>query len=186
MSAAQREKIRQALLAEPGPMKRCPSCEQMKDRDTEFGKRGNRVTSKSHCKTCEASGQARRYRSLAPDAATRLQRDKALARMHGLTTSDYERLLDAQGGRCAICGTTDPGRRNTSNFAIDHDHTTGEVRGLLCNGCNMGIGHLRDDPEILREAIAYLQRPGVGLISRPTMPSGVKKLEKARSKRLTA
>jgi hypothetical protein len=63
-------------------------------------------------------------------------------------------LLSAQDGRCAICGA----ERGTRRLAIDHDHTTGFIRGLLCVRCNTGLGSFRDDPELLRKAIEYLDR----------------------------
>lgn len=56
----------------------------------------------------------------------------------------------AQGGRCLLCGEVKP-------LAVDHDHVTGAVRGLLCKGCNTGIGLLREDPMLLRAAARYLE-----------------------------
>lgn len=71
---------------------------------------------------------------------------------YGLSHEDYARMLNAQGGLCAIClerAATD----------IDHDHKTNVVRGFLCRACNLGIGNLRDNPDFLRAAIEYLTRP---------------------------
>ena len=76
---------------------------------------------------------------------------------HGMTVDDYDSILISQSGSCAICKTKDPGGEN-GRFCVDHDHKTGIVRGLLCNPCNWGIGHLRDNPEILRSAIQYLEK----------------------------
>lgn len=67
--------------------------------------------------------------------------------------ADFDRMLAEQGGRCAICGTEEPGSRQ---WNVDHCHETGRVRGLLCTACNTGIGHLRDDPGILLSAMTYL------------------------------
>lgn len=62
---------------------------------------------------------------------------------YGLTPDEFHALLEAQGGVCAICGGTDTQRR----LAVDHDHESGEVRGLLCSGCNGAkLGALKDDP----------------------------------------
>ena len=74
---------------------------------------------------------------------------------------DYEKMLAAQGGGCAICGTTDTSP--WSCFCVDHDHTSGEVRGLLCRACNTCIGQAEDDTERLRKAIAYLESARVTL-----------------------
>lgn len=75
----------------------------------------------------------------------------------GLTQEQYDALLEAQDRRCAICGTTDPGAGREC-FAIDHDHATGATRALLCNHCNLGLGHFRDDPGRLLAAAAYLKQ----------------------------
>lgn len=83
------------------------------------------------------------------------QRRRRLA-SHGLTPDAYDRMLEDQGGGCAICGTTDTGRR-TGVFAIDHDHRTGRVRGLLCSSCNNGLGRFGDDPDRLERAAQYLR-----------------------------
>lgn len=72
---------------------------------------------------------------------------------YGLTVADYQALLDKQGGTCALCGVPPAdGRR----LAVDHDHVTGRVRGLLCQRCNGGLGALGDDVAGLQRAIAYL------------------------------
>lgn len=76
-------------------------------------------------------------------------------RERGLSPEDYDLLLVAQGGVCAVCGIAPQGRR----LAVDHDHDTGEVRGLLCNGCNRAIGWTNDDPGVLRRAAGYLECP---------------------------
>lgn len=87
-------------------------------------------------------------------------------RMYGLTEADYSQMLEAQGGRCAICGTTQ-GRRKSGDHPlyVDHDHSTGAVRGLLCQPCNSALGMLEDDPERLRRAISYLTRSSSGVTS---------------------
>jgi len=63
-------------------------------------------------------------------------------------------MLAAQGGTCAICDSP-PGSRR---LAIDHDHATGVVRGLLCPRCNTGLAYFRDRPELFRTAADYLER----------------------------
>jgi hypothetical protein len=61
----------------------------------------------------------------------------------------YREMLDEQGYRCAIC-------RRKSSLGVDHDHRSGVVRGLLCRKCNLGIGHLGDDPRLVKRAFKYL------------------------------
>jgi len=68
-----------------------------------------------------------------------------------MTADDYFELLGLQGDRCGICLTPFDGVPR-----IDHDHLTGEVRGLLCHNCNVALGHFRDSEALLRSAIRYL------------------------------
>ena len=73
---------------------------------------------------------------------------------YGMEPGEYARMLAAQDGRCAICGTDNPAPRR--NFAVDHCHETGRVRGLLCGKCNTGIGQLQHSKDIILRAIEYL------------------------------
>ncbi len=78
-----------------------------------------------------------------------------MLRMYGITIAQYNELLILQGSKCAICETAhsyDPHKR----LQVDHDHTTGRIRGLLCGNCNRFIGQARDDIGILRRGISYL------------------------------
>lgn len=84
-----------------------------------------------------------------------LLRETQLQRKFGITTADYDRMVEAHGGSCAICRKPcQTGRR----LAIDHCHQTGIIRGLLCQGCNTGLGKFQDDPALLNAAAAYLLR----------------------------
>ncbi len=80
------------------------------------------------------------------------ERNAYLLRTFGISNQDYDALLAAQGGGCAICG------RPPSKAAlhVDHDHETGRVRGLLCVGCNNALGQFRDDVELLARATSYV------------------------------
>lgn len=70
-----------------------------------------------------------------------------------ITQDDYDRMLDDQGSACAICGTS-----YDKTYHVDHDHDTGEVRGLLCDCCNRGLGYFKDNPSIMASAITYLSK----------------------------
>jgi hypothetical protein len=74
---------------------------------------------------------------------------------YGLTPAAFDAMLAGQGGRCAICGTDEPGWHG---WNVDHDHETGVVRGILCGHCNVGLGHFADDADRLRAAADYLDR----------------------------
>jgi ribosomal protein L24E len=77
-----------------------------------------------------------------------------LKREYGITAADYEALLVQQGGCCAICcSEPSPDRR----LSVDHNHVTGDVRGLLCQSCNSVLGYAYDNPERLRAAAKYLE-----------------------------
>lgn len=76
---------------------------------------------------------------------------------YGITPEEYERIIEHQGGKCAICQRATGARRR---LAVDHDHKTGYIRGCLCRTCNAKVlGHLRDDVEALQRAINYLKHP---------------------------
>lgn len=94
------------------------------------------------------------------DKATRAKaKAKHLERKYGLAEAQYWEMFERQGGVCAVCGQpeTQVLRGAVSQLSVDHDHTTGRVRGLLCHHCNTAIGLLRDDTAILEAAIAYLK-----------------------------
>jgi hypothetical protein len=77
-------------------------------------------------------------------------------RTYGLAPGDYDRLYGSQNGTCALClRATGKSKR----LAVDHDHKTGAVRGLLCGPCNKLIGHARDEPEFFDRAAEYLRNP---------------------------
>jgi hypothetical protein len=97
-----------------------------------------------HCAGCKEAKLARRRRAVN-------------LRPYGISVAEYDRLLEAQRGRCAVCGTKDPGSRRLV-FAVDHCHETDQVRGLLCYLCNSGIGMLQDNPQIIRAAAEYVTR----------------------------
>lgn len=82
-------------------------------------------------------------------------RCRQLLQKYGITVEDYDRMLEEQGGRCAVCGRTEPGGRSKLFFPV-HDHRTGSVRGLLCQPCNSGLGLFGDNVDVLVSAIAYL------------------------------
>lgn len=80
---------------------------------------------------------------------------KHLMMRYGITQHEYEKMLLAQDNKCAVCGTNKPGGPG-GVFAVDHNHKTGKVRGLLCSSCNTALGLLKDNKETLCSAITYL------------------------------
>jgi hypothetical protein len=114
----------------------------------------------AYCKLCMASwARDRRARGIkeSPDYTRTIN----LAR-YSLTPESFDALLAAQGGLCKICGVSDPG---PSGWQVDHDHSCCNtrkkscgrcLRGILCTRCNIGIGNLRDDPDIILAALQYI------------------------------
>jgi hypothetical protein len=125
------------------------------------------------CKTCVAgyarrrnasnperkAASARAYRAANPAKVKEQTRRSALKRKYGITLEQYDEMLAAQGGRCAICRGDRPGARH-GLFVVDHCHATGTARGLLCVNCNTAIGSLREDVAVMAAAVAYLRRWG--------------------------
>ncbi len=103
----------------------------------------------------------KRYREENPDRFRHYQ----MKSLRGIGLEDFNVMLAAQGGVCAICekqeSASHPITGAPRSLAVDHCHSTGKIRGLLCSRCNSILGHALDDVEILRRAIAYLGRSGV-------------------------
>lgn len=108
-------------------------------------------------------GKAARQRSVVKlrDSGWRYEHDrkKHTLKKYGLTEFEYRKLVQRQGGKCAICYVEPaPYNGHKRGFHVDHDHETGYVRGLLCGNCNSALGHLKDNIESLASAIQYLVR----------------------------
>jgi hypothetical protein len=87
-----------------------------------------------------------------------VSREKAWLRRYGVTRDWYDETLAAQGGGCAICNNTEIGRRGHTHFHVDHNHSTGKVRGLLCDLCNRDLGYFKDNENLLTYAAEYLEK----------------------------
>lgn len=81
---------------------------------------------------------------------------------YGLTPDGYNKMLIAQDGVCAICNHPPNGRAHNGKLVVDHDHSTGKVRGLLCSKCNSVLGYVKDSTETLIKAIEYLNKTLAG------------------------
>lgn len=118
--------------------------------------RAKLIGTERKCRTCgtgfELDNLNRWY------CSAKCQRLYAVITRHGLTLEQYEALRESQGDRCAICQREWGRGWNGKGPHIDHCHTTGCVRGLLCGECNTGIGRFGDDPALLRRAADYLER----------------------------
>ena len=100
-----------------------------------------------------------------PEERKRRKRARRLMDDYQLSHDEYEAMHAAQGGLCLICGRPETTKSRTGAvrlLAVDHDHDTGKVRGLLCNACNTGIGYFREDIESLKSAVKYLETHHAG------------------------
>jgi len=135
-------------------MKFCNNCKNNLPLDS-FGSDKTRKDKKSiYCLQCRAD-LARTARYAKPERG----RSYSRFRRYGITNEQYNDLFDAQNGQCAICGTDKPGRNHPTLY-VDHNHTTGQVRGLLCCDCNLILGQAKENCEILLSAIEYLNHWG--------------------------
>ncbi len=144
----------------------CPRCETNKPlSDFRTRKVKGKEYPSPYCNPCTAAYQAERRKaridagevlkhSYSKEEATRYHWLRRLKKL-GITEDEYEAMLELQGGTCAICPAEVSGTRGTV-WPVDHDHKTGEPRGLLCHTCNQGLGLFKDDPALLARAIDYL------------------------------
>lgn len=107
------------------------------------------------CKDCARVAQ-QNHRDRNPGMGYRVVRKSKLKLSYGLTVEGYDALLGGQNFACAIC--VRPAAAEGKRLAVDHDHETGQVRGLLCAKCNRGIGLFNDSPVTLNAAAGYLNR----------------------------
>jgi len=135
--------------------KQCTKCKITKPIEafSEYTEKGVKKH-RARCKPCRSDDQKKRYKNN-PD----VHRAYLLKQKYGLTLDDYDKLIEEQGGRCAICGTDQPNCHH-KRFVVDHNHQTNAVRGLLCSTCNTGLGNFFDNPETLLKAAQYLYTNG--------------------------
>ena len=103
--------------------------------------------------------ERRAYLKSHRDQYPRNWKDWDLQRNFGIGLHEYGKMLVSQNGKCAICKQEETEKRNGNikSLAVDHNHSTGKVRGLLCSSCNTALGKFKEDVEILKNAISYLQ-----------------------------
>lgn len=131
--------------------KTCSRCGEVKPADQFYSKR-------RRCKPCQLVMQ-REYRANKPG----YHRKHNLRHRYGLTYDDFHSILEAQNYSCAICEVEISHGleyRTDRSVAVDHNHDTGEVRGILCSKCNLVLGHARESTEILYKSIVYLSERG--------------------------
>lgn len=130
----------------------CSTCR--KKRNEAERRRYNENTENALCVRCGSTKPEQDSRECTE--CGNIRRAKVLERTYGITAEEYEQILIQQNRVCWICGGTVKSRRG--KLHVDHNHDTGEVRGLLCINCNRGLGNFRDSIELLKRAIEYLDK----------------------------
>ena len=130
-------------------MRTCTKCGETKP-ETEYYKTGKGHKRHGSCKVCYKANVAKNKDPV------RI-RDLSLQKAYGITSKDYSEILESQGGVCDSCKRPPPNQRKKF-LAVDHDHQTGQVRGLLCDNCNRALGLLGDDAQTISNLLAYKQK----------------------------
>jgi hypothetical protein len=136
-------------------MKTCTRCKETKELSA-FSKGVGRGGYIAACKECR---NAKRRETGRKDNCPVKAREYRLKKTYGLKEEEYQEMHKQAGGCCEICGTQEE-EVTKGRLCVDHNHKTGEIRGLLCSSCNTGIGLLKDNPALLEAAAAYLETKG--------------------------
>lgn len=134
-------------------MPTCTTCNVEKPAEDFYTRKDRPLKRTSSCKVCRKANQQTTWKP-------RQQGAYKLKINYGLSVDDYTNMLVRQGGVCAICRKPETTKSNNGyikNLAVDHCHSTGKVRGLLCHHCNTALGKFKDDITLLEAAIKYLK-----------------------------
>jgi hypothetical protein len=142
----------------------CIKCHETKDIEEFYKSRRSKdnyaLRYTTECKECSLKNRREHY----VENKERIM-DSHRFRSYGITKEEYGEMLQDQDGKCAICKREESAcasiTKKVRALAVDHCHVTGNVRGLLCRACNLGIGHFGDNLGTLEEAIKYLESTDV-------------------------
>ena len=141
-------------------MKKCSKCNTEKPLDEFYTNNAVKSGVMASCKQCNLqkarSEKGKQYLKKWRDNNKESRREYNLKTTYGITLEDYNIMLFEQDGCCAICNTHHTEAKR--GLVVDHNHNTGEVRGLLCDNCNLTLGKINDDINILKSAIKYLKK----------------------------
>jgi hypothetical protein len=134
------------LESSPEERKRCPDCGDVKPLSEFPRNKHTRSGFHAYCKPCHNARTRDTVRRLYGNS-----RHYHLRKKYGVGSDEVQELVKAQGGVCPIC-------LKRPATQVDHDHDTGEIRGVLCLYCNAALGAFHDDPDLIAKAIAYVER----------------------------
>lgn len=140
-------------------MKKCTSCKKTKQISDFYNSKSSKDGKSYRCKSCDKSAR-NLYRQRNKETATKNQRKAYLKSKYGITEEQEEGILKEQNYLCAICNTKGFKMRSEAKYSlvVDHCHSSGEVRGMLCHNCNRGLGLFKDNTKYLEKAIRYLNK----------------------------
>lgn len=145
-------------LTENGTAKPCAACHDVKPLEEFHVDKTKKSGRTSTCKKCACT----RSRQFYPDNKPRMLDVNYrwhLKNKYGITWEEKEEIFRLQGYKCGACGSSFPKNTKHKRWAVDHDHDTGEVRGILCCNCNAALGMADNSIEIFQALIRYLKNP---------------------------
>jgi hypothetical protein len=146
-----KSKYRIDMISRTGK-KQCQFCKKTKSTSSFFKNSTSKDGYGSYCKQCKIDMNRENYAKNRHKHIDQ-RKNSHLIKTYGITLQEYKRLLSKQEGVCAICKCRD----KHTKLVVDHDHKTGEIRGLLCNSCNRAIGYFGDDVVRIKNSISYLK-----------------------------
>lgn len=142
------------------PTKKCCRCHEVFPVSAFYKNKARPDGLSQRCHECDKLSRKDfyyRHKASDPTAFSRQRYADGLKYKYGITIEQYDAMLAAQNGGCAVCEKCEADVKK-NRLHVDHAHATGEVRGLLCTQCNMAVGNAYDNPERLEALAAYLRR----------------------------
>jgi len=136
-------------------MRQCYKCKETKQIDSFYKNKTKKGGYQNICKECHKKMIIENQKAN-PKKTKEINRRSRIKTKYGIDEEAYNDLLLKQNNACALCGSTDVRRKGNSRLIIDHNHATGEVRGLLCHPCNRILGMIKDSKEWALNAVEYL------------------------------
>jgi hypothetical protein len=162
-------------------LKVCASCNEEKASEFFHKKKKSKDGLHNYCKYCTASKNKKWYEcnkeqhaascaswySRNKEKANRLSTEWHYQNRYGISYDDFLKRMEDQQNLCAVCNTTLSlgSYKSASRAVLDHCHSSNNLRSVLCNACNSGLGHFRDKPELLEKAANYLRKHNQNIIS---------------------
>lgn len=137
-------------------MKTCSICKQDKPLFSFYKRPETKDGRRSDCIECFKKRSSKNWNSKSKEERQQINTKVRLKYNYNITVEEYNELVKKQDNKCYICGTK--GGYNDKPLYVDHCHSTGMVRKLLCQHCNSGLGMFRDNPELLEKAADYLRK----------------------------